>query len=479
MTVTFKQLLETSYVQISSRLEELQRVIALTRSFSLKTNSHLKIMTSLVNDLTDSDDTLQLVDTELNVMGHANRRNLSTSRDQFPGRQAAGDSLYKTQTINVNVHDKSGNPEVFTYHNEEKRGESVRDPRTNTSLFEPRHSAPFVNPRFSEQANPTENFKAENDKLWEYLKKGEKDVDFIKQSFEKLLENFLKTQSEQRRPGSVPFTPTGAEHQHPGVQSVYLPNGPPKSNRSRRGKFGFSEHESGDSGDELDPMLLQSVQGFKKKLGALNKELTVLKRENPERESMMRDLQEKSESQRRELEQRTEESRDLLRELKSCKRKVADLEEELKLQKREKEERNDLIRELETNQQEVISRLKRIQQSQSSPDVEERLKRTINQLRKDNDKLALELQDLKTQKSMSSKQAPSAASVDQLKEQLRRAEDQNNEQRKFYEDREKDLLKRTVNSESTTHSSTIDDFIKCVLVQADFIEKHLDNDEED
>ena len=59
MSVNYKQLLETSYTQVSTRLEEMQRFFAITRTFALKTNGHLKILTNLVNDLTDSDDTIE------------------------------------------------------------------------------------------------------------------------------------------------------------------------------------------------------------------------------------------------------------------------------------------------------------------------------------------------------------------------------------------------------------------------------------
>lgn len=50
-------------------------------------------------------------------------------------------------------------------------------------------SGEYVN---SSNIKNSEELKIENEKLWDYLKRGEKDVEFIKQAFDKLLESFLK-----------------------------------------------------------------------------------------------------------------------------------------------------------------------------------------------------------------------------------------------------------------------------------------------
>ena len=237
MTVTYKQLLETSYVQVNSKLEELQRLISLTRGFSMKSSSHLKVLTSLVNDLNDNDDSLQLVDTDLNIVGGNVRRNHTGSRERIPPN-GISEKANKSHTINVNVHERGKPTEIHTY--------TIDDNKSDQGI---RSTIP---PRNSGQSN-VDNLNFERDKLFEHLNTGDKSIEFIKKSFDKLLDILQKSQTEQRSP---------LVGVHPASQSVYVKD-PSNRRQNRKNRREFSEVGSDDSGDDLDLLLLQSVQGFK------------------------------------------------------------------------------------------------------------------------------------------------------------------------------------------------------------------------
>ncbi len=67
MKDTYKKLLESDVYEIRAKLEALQKYFAITRDFSLKSNSHLKILCHLVNNLITSDDNLHLYEEKLNL----------------------------------------------------------------------------------------------------------------------------------------------------------------------------------------------------------------------------------------------------------------------------------------------------------------------------------------------------------------------------------------------------------------------------
>lgn len=68
MNHNLKQLFEITEIQSAKgKIEELDRFLDITRGFSLKCNGHLKILTNLVNNLVESDDWLELVETPLRL----------------------------------------------------------------------------------------------------------------------------------------------------------------------------------------------------------------------------------------------------------------------------------------------------------------------------------------------------------------------------------------------------------------------------
>ena len=62
-----KKILEIDHIQINDKLDEMRDFIQISRTFSFKVHSHLKILVHLVNNLIESDDYLELVDTTLKM----------------------------------------------------------------------------------------------------------------------------------------------------------------------------------------------------------------------------------------------------------------------------------------------------------------------------------------------------------------------------------------------------------------------------
>jgi hypothetical protein len=199
MSVQFKQLLEASYHQVNVRVEELKRFLDLTKTYSIKTSSHIKIITSLVNELTDSDDTLTLIDTEVAAL-NLNQRYTHTTNINRTANRSGHDlppSTPTAHTVTVNVADRRSN-----FGDEAARSVNLdRPPTTSTEMtrFQPNIDIKNNIARSPEEAplyHILESVKNENQKLWESLKKGQSDTDFIKNVFEKLLDSFTKQKPE-------------------------------------------------------------------------------------------------------------------------------------------------------------------------------------------------------------------------------------------------------------------------------------------
>ena len=203
MNVTYKQLLESSYIQVNTKVEEIKRFFDMTRTYSIKTNGHLKIITSLVNELTDSDDVLHLVSTELTGYSfntkytHTTNTNKVTAKNQ--NEPVTGNPT--THMINVNVHDHK------SAVNQDEQARSVnnhdRNHTTSTNEQTRLHQNPEMKqivPKSHEDNILTkliESFKNENQKLWERIEKGQSDADFIKGILEKLLDGYTKQKSNE------------------------------------------------------------------------------------------------------------------------------------------------------------------------------------------------------------------------------------------------------------------------------------------
>lgn len=250
-----KDLYEISHLEISSRLSEMTTFMSQTKSFSVKVNSHIKIMANLINTLIESEDSLDLTEKELKV----------------------------------------------TPHQGGKRSDPVHpSPVTNTTAEQK-----LIDKLIS-------NFQNENDKLWSCVQKGEQNTEFLKSCFDKLLDNI-----SQRDKGSVMNEPP--HHQdnvnnintypyvmEPGRQgnvSVHLPNNRPVSpyrHTADRGQDPHfnpnrfysvyevknprqSEHKEAFDDDE-------TIKSLKDEIGRMTKELKMIRKEKNNEESGLQEI---------------------------------------------------------------------------------------------------------------------------------------------------------------------------------------------
>lgn len=67
MSVQHKQIYEIDRIVIQKRFEQMQNFISISRTFSVKIHGHLKILIHLVNNLVESEDNVEMVDTILKM----------------------------------------------------------------------------------------------------------------------------------------------------------------------------------------------------------------------------------------------------------------------------------------------------------------------------------------------------------------------------------------------------------------------------
>lgn len=252
-----KDLYEISHLEISSRLSEMTTFLSQTKSFSVKVNSHIKIMANLINTLIESEDSLELTEKELKAASHQNG----------------------------------------------KRSEPVQpSPSTNPSTEQK-----LIDRLIS-------NFQNENDKLWGFVQKGEQNTEFLKTCFDKLLDNM-----SQRDKGSVindpphhqdnvnnintyPYLPDHGRN--PNV-SVHLPNNRPTSpyrythgtEKGQDPRFDpnrfYSVYEvknprQSERKDGLDEE--ETIKSLKDEVGRMTKELKMIRKEKNNEESGLQEI---------------------------------------------------------------------------------------------------------------------------------------------------------------------------------------------
>lgn len=252
-----KDLYEISHLEISTRLSELTTFLSQTKSFSVKCNSHIKIMANLINTLIDSDDCLELIDKELKVVV-----------------------------------------------------------QSNTKKSDPTHPSPSTNQSAEQKLidRLLSNFQNENDKLWGFVQKGEQNTEFLKTCFDKLLDTM-----SQRDKGSVNNDPP--HHQdninnintYPYVAdqainpnaSVHLPKNRPVSpykytNQTEKGQndprfdpnrfYSVYEVKNPRQSDPHEPNDNETIKSLKDELGRVTKELKLIRKEKNNEESGLQEI---------------------------------------------------------------------------------------------------------------------------------------------------------------------------------------------
>ena len=510
MSVNFKQLLETSYVQVSSKLEEMQRFFAITRTFSIKTNGHFKILTSLVNELIDSEDTLHLIDTELTAPSiHA--KAISTTTTNYEGRSVQDVSQAQPHhSVSVNVTGA-----------ERSREEIERQQRTSTTQEKSKVTHNYYGN--GEGGKPDngidkviESFKSENEKLWEYLKKGDTDAEFIKTVFEKLLESVAKKEAKTdgkscchhdradihnhchcgygANPVAMPMQVPVL--QAPVTHSCYVP---PQRNFAKSGKkFHRYSHNIGSEelDDDEEDGVAQSVKSLKAEIGKMNEEIRKLRNTKKNEDSGVQDILKKFIELKGENERIVREKdmriADLLRELgltndraDLLKREIADLKANNKMLE-------ETVHEIMRNPRSAMGtydkeQMRSLFAADRDPHDFEReideLKDEIFRLKRRNDEL---LDQSKRGKGEREEVDYYKTRNETLTRQLEGAEGQNKDliekNEKLYE-----ILEKRNDGKSGTHqnekrsssnwerstNASFDDLMRCIFTQADYIENNL------
>ena len=519
MSVNYKQLLETSYIQVSSRLEELQRFFAVTRTFALKTNGHLKILTNLVNDLIDSDDMLHLVDTELNVHSSFSR-NTYVSQGGADNRSSQ-DLNPLNHTVNINLNDRiqremSGQG-LDTNNKDRYQSSSMEKTKITHNYYgTPEGANGKSDDKVIEKI--IENFKQENEKLWDYLKKGDNDVDFIKTVFEKLLESYAnKDQRDNSRTfhnetinpvhcngvhgchcmahmmptAPIPIVPVNGAH------STYIP--PTKNFYKSSKKVRRSQNLGSDEfydGNEDEDELAHSVQSFKAELGKLNRQiekLTTKKQEDSGIQDMLRKFIELKSENERMVKEKDDKIAYLINELKMANDRVDQLKNEISFLKTNNKALEETIHSIIMTQKNGSGYEKDQFKSNGTQDKYQK------SLEKENDHLRDEIMGLRSK-------------IEELKDQLYNGEN-NKDQIEYYktkniklqkqldeaDGRNKELIEKNENlyellekknaarpkyGESelkamsrweTDITGSYDDFLKVIYSQADYIEASMES----
>jgi hypothetical protein len=203
MNVKYMQIYETSYTQVSAQLEELTRFFGVVRGFSLKCNTHLKVLTNLVNEMIDSDDALMLTDVELkasSVSTNITQRSARVDqRTENHGNRV--ESQRHNLTVNVNRGFEGNEQSMFARPSDEVLIRELQQTQKTFSeaQYQKNYQSDLMPAEESKLRLIVETFQAENQKLWELVRKNESGTHLIKTCFEQLVERMPSRQTNGDR----------------------------------------------------------------------------------------------------------------------------------------------------------------------------------------------------------------------------------------------------------------------------------------
>lgn len=494
MNVTYKQLLETSYIQVNSRIDELKRFFDITRTYSIKTNSHIKIITSIVNELTDSDDILHLVDTELTGVHYNSKYTHTTNTNKILGRSTNelpnSQALPLNHTINVNLNDKKsvGQPEEYRSINLPDRGHTNS---TENTRFQPNIEVNQTNAKGGDEnalAKMLESYKNENQKLWDSLKRGQSDTDFIKGIFEKLLDSYTKQRTEtpvlpqlMERDSIHQCTSTNCikNHNHKmglppqhASQSCYVP----QNVLSKKGKGGHGmESEGYDDAESLQS--LKDGLGRNDFDGIDNSRMKKGGNENAINGMFKQIIQLKSQLERV-TEEKNRQINDLTRLLDETRTQSAILRNEIESLSNQKNLLENSTKDI-LNQTKLISDRNNINFNNKFKDMERevlQLQSQIENLSNENDDLKRKLKDSQKQRNEDEfyriKYNNLESDYEEMKRKFNDLEGKNGELIGLLDRTQEKKSKVKMTSESMTVDYN-DDLLKCLYSQADYIESTM------
>lgn len=416
MNTEFKKLFEIDRLVVFKRLSEMQEYFSITRNFSLKVSSHLKILIHLVNNLIISPDNLELIDTPL---------------------------------LMPKISNKSSN-----FKSETKESTIIKSKPENESKV---------------LIEVLSSFKNQNDRLFKIIENGGTNADYLKTVFEKMVDNMSQKEETKghitnnhchchqcKTVPNININPPNCDHRNCNcyTKSVYIP--PPKEEKTNYNHSVKSIHYKMEKMEDQIKRLSSKNRFEDEKI--IN-ELLQDKNENEEKirnqDFQIKELLliiKRNDKQRRllkerfcELEKNNKSLEEILREyLKNKKNedfyKSYNISEFMVGNQKDDDHRNSLIENLNRSNQQLKNKLNSIKKTQSIPrDFNLRIKELKNELTNEE----MKNDDLK-------KENNNLLNIIKVSEK-------------------KDIKERSFKFDNI-------DFLKCVFVQADFIEeKKKDN----
>ncbi len=412
MLSAYKQIYEIDHVKVKDRIEEVQNFISISRNFSIKVQSHIKILVHLVNNLIESDDNLELVETPLKM------------------------------------------PDLSSL----KKKSKTKDSNNQTRTDEANQSEPKQHKIFDKILS---NFQNENERLWKYVQKGEEDTKFLKNCFEKMIENMSQKDRSVMNdlPGQKIVNRIQCPHQHqPHFNMSHYPGTNPNNPNNDQNKF----HSVYIPHNRREDEQMNSVKSLKNEIGKMNKEIKRLSdhKEDKGLQEMVKKLIEVKSENEELLRKKERENEELQKDLQDAGRKAKGLEKALK----------DLI----DNNRLLEEKVREMMTNRETSSNSEKDQSEFDDLKNSNRLLQKKLENIESTLRSQNKKNISKENK-KLKNELNKLENENEGLKerierlnKYKEIREESNKKRRVDR-------NVIDLLKCVFIQAQSVEIELTN----
>lgn len=417
MNITFKQLYEIDRMVISKKLKNMETYFSISRNFSLKVNGHLKILVHLVNNLIESEDNLEIVDTPLKMR-------------------------------EITENETTANSENFQ----------------KKKFTEAENSEKSMNPMIEKLLN---NLQTENEKLWKIVQKGKEDTNYIKTHIEKIIEkpntdknfeNMPKVINNFKCPNCDNCDKRGISiNLNTEKQGYYL--GPHEKN-------GFNQYRSvyipKDLENDMNLLNKTSLRSYKDDLGLKNnlKRMSIRERRNQGEDMLDKVMKEKMEKEM---------------EVKELQKKMKRLERNFKREKKRnfnfEKEIEDLNDEMEMMKRDFEEILKNKENEKNYNSEDEEKDDLIFELKEDKKDLEEKLNKLEiTLKNKNENENPE---IEKLKKINLKIKHQFSNAKKKNQQLIELLDKKNIEEKQIKRKFNNVDFLKCCFVQADYIDNKI------
>ena len=419
MNTEFKKLYEIDRLVVFKRLSEMQEYFSITRNFSLKVSAHLKILIHLVNNLVLSDDNLELIDTPLLMPKIMNNKRSLNSETKLES------TILKSKPEN----------------NESK------------VLIEVLSS-----------------FKNQNDRLFKIIENGGTNADYLKNVFEKMVDNISNKEDKNNKYNTNHYNCGGNCNRNPNININPHPN---YDHRNYDHNYTKSVYIPPPKEEKVN--YNQSVKSIQNKMEKMEDQIKRLnsKNKNEDEKIINELLQEKNDNEEK-IKDQEDQIQELLLIIKRSNKKMIILKEKFSNLEKNNKNLEEILREyLKNKKNEEFYKSYNITEflSDSKKDDDHR-DNLIENLNQSNQKLKNKLKSIKRTQSVPH---DFALRMKELKNDLKNFEIKNNDLKK----ENKNLLDIIQLSDKRDNREVRDkdyefdniDFLKCVFVQADFIEE--------